>query len=442
MASMGSGVIFFALVLVAAGVAADSRFDSPWKGSSGGRDNNDRRGNNHGREHSRNDQRGRGGDRDRNNNDRGGQRKTQLPSTDDVKFIIVGFRHGNRNPDQFLNGDKSHDQWAWEGPSQLTSIGKRQGYSLGQFLRKRYGNVVSDEYLPSQFKAISSSADRAQQTMQACMAGFYPTKGRNAQGYSLSWQPIPYGINDPLLRMYNVDPCPGYKSAYQAISDDNSAAAREWLNREPALTKYIAEKSGLNASLSDLGDVADNIGNMRKFNVPLPSWVTKPTLPGYPPKNMEDAVNSFAEAHQVLCANDPDCSHMMAGLWLDEIMTVLQKKASGDAKLKDRRANFYAAHTETVLSLLRLLKVDDIADETPTSAGLVIEFTDKPVPAVRVLFHQPNPENPDDRLAEVKSLAYCEDKEWCPVDTLVSSVKGPNFSDWRDACKVASTCTL
>ncbi|OQV19486.1 putative Testicular acid phosphatase-like protein [Hypsibius exemplaris] len=360
-------------------------------------------------------------------------RAQDLPSAANVKLILVGFRHGNRNPDQFFKNDTSHhEQWAWEGNSQLTSIGKRQAYSLGKFMRARYGSLVPDEFYASNVKVFTSSADRCQMTMQTFMAGFFPPKGRALWNYNLNWQPIPYQINDPLLRMYNVNPCPAYKAAYQPISDDNAPAAREWLNRDPDLVKYIAANTGFNASLSDLGDAADNIGQMIKFNVPLPAWVTNPTLPGYPPKDMATAIQSYAEAHQILQANQPDTARLMAGLWLDQIVTTLQQKRDG--KIPDQVANFYAAHTETVLSLLRLLKVTDIANETPTSAGLVLEFTDVPAPAVRVIFHEPDPVNPDIRLAELKGFSFCAGQEWCPLDTFISNVKEPSFSDYRAAC--------
>jgi len=299
--------------------------------------------------------------------------------------------------------------------------------SLGAFLRKRYNNLVPGEFYPSKVKAYSSSAERCQQTLQSVMLGFYPP----VWGKNLLWQPVPYEISDPLLRMYNVK-CPQYTSSYQAISDDNGKGADTWLKKDPELVKYISQKSGLNASLSDLGDVADNIGNMKMFNVPLPDWVTKPTLPGYPPKDMYAAIMSFAEAHQVLCANDTDgCAKMMAGMWLDNVISTLQQVKDG--KLKDRVANFYAAHTETVLSLIRLIKAEDVA-ETPTSAGLILEYTDSPAPAVRFIFHEPDPTNPDVRLAELKSLPYCHGQQWCPLDTFVNGIKGLAFSDWQSTC--------
>jgi len=265
------------------------------------------------------------------------------------------------------------------------------------------------------------------------MAGFYPpVTSRSRWSPTLNWIPVPYEINDPLLRMYNVK-CPGYTSAYQGISDDNADAATQWLNKDKNLIKYIAKNSGLNASLSDLADVSDNIGNMKLMRVPLPRWVTNPSLPGYPPKSMFDSVMSFAEAHQILCADDHECARMMAGHWLDQILSVLKQKKEG--KLQDRAGNFYGAHTETVLSLIRLMKTTGVK-ECPTSAGLILEYTDVPRPAVRFIFHEPDPNNPDVRLAEVKTFPYCARQEWCPLDTFTQNVKTPAFSDWQAACKL------
>ncbi|OQV18395.1 putative Testicular acid phosphatase-like protein [Hypsibius exemplaris] len=364
---------------------------------------------------------------------RQGHEHAPLPSADNVKLIIVGFRHGNRNPAQFLKNDTTHEEWAWEGASQLTNIGKRQAFSLGKFIRNRYMNLIPAEFSPSKIKAYSSSAERCQMTLQSAMAGLYrPNKGRANWNAALSWQPIPYEISDPLLRMYNVK-CPHYTTSYQGISDDNVDAATKWLNKDKELTKYIAQQSGLNASLSDLADVADNIGNMKMMNVPLPNWVIRPTIPGYPPKDMYKAIMGFAEAHQVLCADDAECARMMAGMWLDQVITTLKQKKDG--KLTDRAAHFYAAHTETVLSLIRLIKAKDVVD-TPTSAGMIIEYTDLPAPAVRFIFHEPDPTNPDVRLAEIKELPYCSGQQWCPLETFIENIKVPAFSDWQAACKL------
>jgi len=353
-----------------------------------------------------------------------------LPDADGVTLVIVGFRHGQRNPTQFLKNDTTHEKWAWEGLSQLTTIGKRQAYSLGKFLRTRYDHLIDRAFFPAEVKAYSSSAERCQQTLQSVMAGFFEPKGRSMWNDNLAWQPVPYEINDPLLRMYNVK-CPHYDEVYNGIRDDNIPAAADWLRREKNLTDYIAKHSGLNASLSDLADVADNLFSMKLRNAPLPNWVTKPTLPGYPPKDMYKQIMKFAEAHQIMCADDLPCARIMSGLWLNQILETLKSKAAG--KLNARHGIFYAAHTETVLSLIRLLKAEGV-EETPTSAGFIIEMTDRPEPAVRFIFHEADPENPDKRLAEIKRLHYCKRNQWCPLEQFVKHVQAHAFGDWNTAC--------
>ncbi|EPB70950.1 hypothetical protein ANCCEY_09966 [Ancylostoma ceylanicum] len=89
-------------------------------------------------------------------------------------------------------------------------FGKRQAYGLGRELRKFVGDLVDGNYLPSQAKYYSSSANRCQMTLQTALAGFYtPTGWADWQRTRFDfWSPVPYSIDDPLLRMYAVKNCP------------------------------------------------------------------------------------------------------------------------------------------------------------------------------------------------------------------------------------------
>jgi hypothetical protein len=355
---------------------------------------------------------------------------SQLPTTEDVSLILVGFRHGYRNPAQFFKNDttRSRYDWGWEGESQLTNIGKRQAYGLGKFLRSRYANLLPADWIPAQVKSTSSSAERCQMTLQSVMAGAFPPVGRAVWNPDLLWQPFPYNIDDPLLRMYNVK-CPTYTKVYQPISDDNIPQSKEWLSRDQDVIKYIVENTGLNGSLSDMADVADNVQSMLYNNVSMPDWIERPNLKGYSKQRLIKEMLEFAEAHQIQCAFDKPCAQAMAGLWLNQTLSLLQQKKDG--KLADRKAHFYGAHTETVLSLMRLMKMN--ISETPTSAGIILEFRSDP-PAVRTLFHEPFPWNPDIRLAHLVELPYCAGQNWCPFETFVSNVKETAFADWQEYC--------
>jgi len=228
--------------------------------------------------------------------------------------------------------------------------------------------------------------------------------------------------------MYNVK-CPGYTEAYQPISDDNLPESKEWLKSKAGVTKYIADNTGFNASLSDLADAADNVQSMIYNNVPLPSWIENPTLPGYTKESFIKEILSFGEAHQIQCAFYKPCAKAMAGLWLDHIIEVLNKRKNGD--LPERRAMLFAAHTETVLSLLKLMHLD--VNETITSAGFMLEFKTDP-PAVRIFTHEPDREKHFVRHAEAVEMPYCAGQEWCPLETFIEKVESEKFHDWREFC--------
>uniref|UniRef100_A0A915IU53 Uncharacterized protein n=1 Tax=Romanomermis culicivorax TaxID=13658 RepID=A0A915IU53_ROMCU len=306
------------------------------------------------------------------------------------KIYDQGFRHGYRNPAQFFKNDTSRETagWGWEGASQLTNIGKQQAYSLGKFLRNRYAKLLPTEFQPSE-----------------------------------------------LLRMYNVK-CPAYTEAYQPISDDNLPQSRDWLKNEDQLVKYIMSNTGLNGSLSDLADVADNIQSILYTpGAKLPGWIENPSLAGFNKDKILKEILEYAEAHQIQCAVDRPCAKAMAGLWLDEILKILKQKESG--KLADRKAHFYAAHTETVLSLMKLLGMD--VAETPTSAGFVLEFRQQSGGGkgqVRALFHEPNHQRHTVREAHVVRLPYCSSGEWCSLDSIAQAASKESFADWQTFCRL------
>lgn len=55
-------------------------------------------------------------------------------------------------------------------------------------------------------------------TMQTFLAGLYPPADWSKWD-SLNWQPIPIGINDELLRAYNIDDCTAQKDAWKPVEN-------------------------------------------------------------------------------------------------------------------------------------------------------------------------------------------------------------------------------
>ena len=69
--------------------------------------------------------------------------------------------------------------------------GKQELYKLGQVLRERYKNFLSEEYRVKDVSVQSSYANRCQMSASTLLAGLYPPKGEQIWNPDLLWQPIP-----------------------------------------------------------------------------------------------------------------------------------------------------------------------------------------------------------------------------------------------------------
>uniref|UniRef100_A0A914VCX2 Uncharacterized protein n=1 Tax=Plectus sambesii TaxID=2011161 RepID=A0A914VCX2_9BILA len=348
-----------------------------------------------------------------------------------TRLVFVGTRHGNRNPGQFL---KDAGNWGKEGENELTTFGKRQAFGLGVAVRKFVGDLVEPQYLPKETKTYSSSANRCQMTLQSALAGIFPPKDFSEWNSLLGWTPVPYQIDDPMLRMYAVSPCPKSDAAWQPITDDTLPDLTALTREKKAVLDYIAKNTGWNASISHAADLADNLIQIELYKAKLPAWIAKPTLKGYDEAKLKKEIMEFAENHQIKCADYPPCRNMMGGVWLAHILDTLQKKVAG--KTNDLNLVVYASHTEVTLSVMKQMFYDK--KEVTTSAGFVLEFRDKPAPSVRLLNHDPGHINVDehtiyqaDYLPELKAI--CPDN-WCPLDAFTKLVSATTISDWKTQC--------
>lgn len=138
-------------------------------------------------------------------------------------------------------------------------FGKRQAFGLGIAVRAFLGDLVEPQYLPKETKTFSSSANRCQMTLQSALAGIFPPKGFSDWNPLLMWTPVPYQIDDAMLRMYAVSPCPTSDAAWQPITDDNLPDLKALTQKKKVLLDYIAKNTGWNASISNAADLADNL---------------------------------------------------------------------------------------------------------------------------------------------------------------------------------------
>ncbi|XP_060806456.1 prostatic acid phosphatase [Amyelois transitella] len=114
----------------------------------------------------------------------------------DLMMVFLVHRHGDRTPTlstikyspdpvTLVNLTKPY------GYGQLTEKGKRRSYKLGEFIRKRYDNLLGDQYNSSNVYIRSTDFTRTKMTILTALAAVYPP-GRKKWSDTIHWTPVPY----------------------------------------------------------------------------------------------------------------------------------------------------------------------------------------------------------------------------------------------------------
>uniref|UniRef100_A0AC35U3T1 Histidine acid phosphatase n=1 Tax=Rhabditophanes sp. KR3021 TaxID=114890 RepID=A0AC35U3T1_9BILA len=351
-----------------------------------------------------------------------------------TKLVIFATRHGNRNPSKYLDNDIKTRKWGYEGVMELNTVGKREAFGFGKKLRKFLDKFVDPNYMPSEATFMSSSASRCQMTLQTACAGLYPAKESFKWNNKLPWSPTPYVIDDNILRPYSKKNCPEVENAWLPIDKAEPSHIKKQLNDNKNVVDYVAKESGSFGfdkmkPYNEMANVADNLINYERFNLPPPLYLTNATLDDYNGPKLISKVLTFAEGPQISCADDKECGHLMGGNWVSVITTALSSRSNSKAE-ENIKLIGYASHTEIVLSVMKLMGVEQ--EEVPTGSGFVIELRDKPIWALRILKHETHYKHDkesnemkmkDHRIehakykSSLKKIAH--DKQWIPLKDFV-----------------------
>lgn len=131
-----------------------------------------------------------------------------------LAFVVI--RHGDRTPDNdelVLSPSTVPNEEVFfpYGTKALTNNGKLHSYQVGQYLRRRYNDLLSKLYLRDEVQVRTTNFERTKMTALCVLAGLYPPEELQQWHPSLMWQPIPYDTlpveTDDLHYWYN---CPRY----------------------------------------------------------------------------------------------------------------------------------------------------------------------------------------------------------------------------------------
>lgn len=126
----------------------------------------------------------------------------------------------------------------------MKQAGKQDQYKLGQYLGKRYRNLIGTRYSSKQMYVRSTDEERCLLSAECTMFGLYPTSNDENWNDKLNFQPIPIHtmplIDDYLLNSFAV--CPRFDELFQqSIRRPN---VTEIIEKYRPLIRFLEENSG------------------------------------------------------------------------------------------------------------------------------------------------------------------------------------------------------
>lgn len=322
---------------------------------------------------------------------------------ENLKVIHVLFRHGNRTSD--LKERYPLDPFVNEtyfpfGAGQLTTIGKRKEFSIGQYLRKRYGDFLGDYYYPEIIEAISTDYNRTKASLELVLAGLFPPVKEEIWNDQLLWQPIPYNYEDKysdkiLLGTY----CPNYIKLENEYL--NSEDVLKDLKKHEDIFKYVSENTGLNVTnYGNIYDLYFGLSTEEEWGFTLPQW-TKSVWP--------DTLTKIAIKEYDVYMGNLEMKRINAGYLLQKIIRDTEEVLKNTES--KRKVYLYSAHENNVAQLLMALDIFDNPHIPTYGSFVIIEIHhEKENYIVKVIYQNYSTENPRElRLHCGKNYCSFED---------------------------------
>ena len=192
-----------------------------------------------------------------------------------LKALAIIHRHGDRS---VINPSYPNDPYGnisfWpDGFKQLTIAGKQRLFNLGQFIRTRYSNYLTND--PREVVSRSSGANRCLESAAMLLAAAYPPKGHWNWNSSFPWQPFPI-MTRPRSEDGLLNPtcdCPASETERKRAQKLPEYQDFEISN--DALFKYLSKHTGENVTSVQTAEyIYDDLHIERSMNYTLPSWVT------------------------------------------------------------------------------------------------------------------------------------------------------------------------
>ncbi|XP_066251828.1 prostatic acid phosphatase-like isoform X1 [Euwallacea similis] len=196
---------------------------------------------------------------------------------DELKAVVVLFRHGDRTPLSSWPNDEyfGNETLFPEGTGQLINSGKERHYELGQWFRERYDGFLPKKYHHDYIYVQSTDVDRTLQSAASNLAGLFPPEDEQVWNRNLLWQAIPIHTapQDEDQILIAEGPCAKYdKLLADLMSSDQF---RQWNTDLHEVYVNLSQLTGYTVEEMDIGTLAalfTTIDIYKGMNFTLPSW--------------------------------------------------------------------------------------------------------------------------------------------------------------------------